>query len=162
MFGEYFPLTKARRLYFCGACVELYPFTCGKYFVLVSKSNIMEEVTAILISLQEQVLEANKKQDFNFYEKYLADIAIAVAPCGIYDKKAIIRQMGTSASSLKNIGLSDTKTIVLTAESGIVTYKAQYEHATTRQHLEMYVTTVYAKIGNEWKGIFYQQTVLNN
>lgn len=122
----------------------------------------MEDVTAILISLKEQALEATKNHDFQFYEQYLADTAIAIAPCGIYNKAAIIKQMDDSGSQFKNTGLCDTKTIVLTAESGIVTYKAQYEHLLTKYQMEVFVTTVYAKINNKWKGIFYQQTMLNS
>ena len=69
--------------------------------------------------------------------------------------------MTSSNAYFKSIAVRDTKTIVLSAESGIVTYKAVYENLSTKQQVEMFVTTVYARIHDEWKGVFYQQTLLD-
>jgi len=121
----------------------------------------MEDVTSIMIELKEHALEATRKQDGQFYEQFLADTAIAVAPSGVYNKEEIIQQMTSSNAYFKSIAVRDTKTIVLSAESGIVTYKAVYENLSTKQQVEMFVTTVYARIHDEWKGVFYQQTLLD-
>jgi hypothetical protein len=116
-----------------------------------------KEVRSILLSLKEQALEATKKADAIFYEDYLDDNAIAVVPGGTFDKKAIVRQMGSGDSSFKSTRIDDTKAIVLTPESGIVTYKATFEKK-DKTTFEVFVTTVYAKIKGHWKGVFYQQT----
>jgi Domain of unknown function (DUF4440) len=80
---------------------------------------------------------------------------------GIFDKEAIVQQMGSANSQFKSSGIDDTRAIVLTPESGIVTYKATYtkDDQTTFQ---VFVTTVYAKISGAWKGVFYQQTPILN
>ena len=117
----------------------------------------MENIKSILLSLKEQALEATKNADADFYENYLADSAVAIVPFGVFDKKAIVQQMGSSNSPFQSSKIDDTKAIVLTPESGIVTYKASYtkpDHTT----FEVFVTTVYAKISGVWKGVFYQQT----
>jgi len=117
----------------------------------------MEDVKSILLSLKEQALEATKNRDAVFYEKYLDDNAVAIVPMGSFDKKTIVQQMGSANSQFKSSRIDDTKAIVLTPESGIVTYKATYEKE-DKTTFEVFVTTVYAKIKGDWKGVFYQQT----
>lgn len=122
----------------------------------------MENVESILISLKEQALEATKKGDAEFYQNYLDDSAIAIVPFGVFNKDAIVQQMGSGKSLFKSAGIEDTKAIVLTPESGIVTYKATYESFANSEKttVSVFVTTVYAKINGQWKGVFYQQTPL--
>jgi hypothetical protein len=146
--GEYFSLTGVS-------------FLLRQVFCIFFKNIIMEDVTAVMIELKEQALEATKKQDGQFYEQYLADTAIAVAPSGVYHKDDIIQLMSAPNPHFKSIAIKDTKTIVLSAESGMVTYIAVYENVSTKQQVEMFVSTVYAKIHHEWKGVFYQQTLLD-
>lgn len=122
----------------------------------------MENVESILISLKEQALEATKKGDADFYQNYLDDSAIAIVPFGVFNKDAIVQQMGSGKSLFKSAGIEDTEAIVLTPESGIVTYKANYESFANNEKttFSVFVTTVYAKINGQWKGVFYQQTPL--
>jgi hypothetical protein len=86
--------------------------------------------------------------------------AIAIVPFGVFDKAAIVKQMGSANSQFKSSKIEDTKAIVPTPESGLVTYKAIYEKQRegTNNSYSVFVTTVYAKINDEWKGVFYQQT----
>jgi len=115
------------------------------------------EVESILLSLKEQALEATKNADAVFYENYLDDSAMAIVPHGIFDKKTIVTQMGSANSQFKSVAVNDTKAIVLTPESGIVTYRATYEKEDKTQ-FEVFVTTIYARTNGRWKGFFYQQT----
>ena len=116
----------------------------------------MEDVKSILLSLKEKALEATKNADGKFYENYLDDDAIAIVPLGVFDKKAIVEQMGSTNSQFKSSKISDTKAIV-TPESGIVTYRATFSKPGKANH-EIFVTTIYSKINGNWKGVFYQQT----
>ncbi|HTE12024.1 MAG TPA: nuclear transport factor 2 family protein [Chitinophagaceae bacterium] len=117
----------------------------------------MEDIKSILLSLKEKALEATKNADAEFYEDYLADNAVAIVPIGVFDKKRIVEQMGSKNSPFKSSKIEDTKAIVLTPESGIVTYKATYQKPDKSEY-QVFVTTVYSKINNTWKGVFYQQT----
>jgi hypothetical protein len=117
----------------------------------------MEDVNSVLLSLKNQALEATKNADAKFYENYLDDNAVAIVPIGVFDKKAIVEQMSSKNSPFKSSKIEDTKAMVLTPESGIVTYKATYQKE-DKSNYEVFVTTIYAKINGSWKGIFYQQT----
>jgi len=117
----------------------------------------MEDIKSILLSMKEQALEATKNADAKFYEDYLDDNAVAIVPIGVFDKKAIVEQMGSKNSQFKSSKIEDTKAIVLTPECGIVTYKATYQKK-DKSNYEVFVTTVYTKIDGIWKGVFYQQT----
>lgn len=111
-----------------------------------------------LLSLKEQALEATKRKDGEFYRHYLADDAVAVVPFGVFDKEAIIKMM-SGDSPFRSLEVSDTQVIELTPETGIVTYRASFKTGGDAQST-VFVTTVYAKIKGEWKGVFYQQTAL--
>ena len=117
----------------------------------------MEDVKSVLLTLKDQALEATKNADANFYENYLDDSAIAIVPFGVFDKKAIVQQMGSPNSQFRSSGIEDTRAIVLTPESGIVIYKATYAKS-DQTTFQVFVTTVYAKISGTWRGVFYQQT----
>lgn len=121
----------------------------------------MENIGNILLSLKEQAVEATKNRNGQFYRNYLADHAVAVVPFGIFDKESIVKQM-SGDSPFQSLGIEDTRVIVLTQESGIVTYKAIYKSENgEKKKFSVFVTTVYAKINDEWKGVFYQQTPIN-
>ena len=119
----------------------------------------MEDIKSILLALKDQALEATQKADADFYQHYLDDRAIAIVPFGVFDKKAIVEQMGSGHSPFKSVRIDDTQAIVLTPESGLVLYKATYQQQ-DKTLFEVFVTTVYARIKGEWKGVFYQQTPL--
>ncbi len=120
----------------------------------------MENVEAALLLLKEQALLATKNHDGDFYNRYLADSAVAVVPFGVFRKEAIVQQMADDASPFRSMEVTDTQAIVLTPESGIVTYRATFPAANGKPLSTVFVTTVYAKINGEWKGMFYQQTPL--
>jgi hypothetical protein len=122
----------------------------------------MENIEKTLLALKDKALEATKNADGDFYEHYLDDSAIAIVPFGVFDKKAIVQQMGSANSSFNSTHIDDTKAIVLTPDSGLVTYKADFERMQDGKKIpySVFVTTIYAKIDGEWKGVFYQQTPL--
>lgn len=118
----------------------------------------MKSIEETLLSLKEQALEATKNRDANFYNNYLADNAIAVVPFGVFKKEAIVQQMASPNSVFESKRIEDTRVMVLSQESGVVTYKATFESVKDGKAFEVFVTTIYARISGVWKGVFYQQT----
>jgi hypothetical protein len=112
----------------------------------------MSDVEQELLALKDAALAATQRADGAFYEDYLDDSAVAVVPFGVFDKKAIVAQMGSASSAFKSSSIEDVRAIVLTRESGVVTYRAVFATQS------VFVTTVYVKKDGRWKGIFYQQT----
>lgn len=123
----------------------------------------IENIEAVLLSLKEQALEATKNGDGDFYQNYLDDSAVAIVPFGVFNKDAIVQQMSSGKSMFKSSGIDDTRVMVLTSESGIVTYKATYDTMKDdiKTSFSVFVTTVYVKKDGQWKGVFYQQTPLS-
>ncbi|HEX2621140.1 MAG TPA: nuclear transport factor 2 family protein [Phototrophicaceae bacterium] len=122
--------------------------------------SVQEDTTAQLLALKEQALEATRRQDADFYRHYLSDDAIAVVPFGIFDKEAIVRQMSRKNSLFRSAKIDDTRVFVQSEDSGYVTYRATFEGSRGEPTSSVFVTTLYARINGEWKGIFYQQTPL--
>jgi hypothetical protein len=114
----------------------------------------MANIEKELLALKEQALQATKASDSAFYEEYLDDDAIAVVPFGVFDKKAIVKQMSSPNPAFRSSKVEDTRVFPLTPDSGLVTYRARYGEK------DVLVTTVYAKRNGRWKGVFYQQTPL--
>jgi hypothetical protein len=118
----------------------------------------MENIKDLLLSLKEQALNATKNKDEEFYRNYLSDEAIAVVPFGVFNKEAIVQQMSSPNSAFKSVSISETAVKVFNKESGAVTYRATFESSLDKTLFDVFITTVYAKINGDWKGVFYQQT----
>lgn len=121
---------------------------------------LIEDIRDTLLTLKEQALDATKNSNTAFYQSYLSDDAIAIVPFGVFNKDALVQQMGSSNSPFQSKRIDDTRVIVLSPESGIVTYKATYESKSDQKEFTVFVTTVYSRIDGKWKGVFYQQTPL--
>jgi len=114
---------------------------------------VKRKTEKVLLGLKEAALAATQRADAEFYRNYLADDCVALVPYGVFSKEAIVKQMGSGSSSFKSSKIEDTRAIVLSEDSGLVTYKATFE-----SQPPVFVTTVYARIQGEWKGVLYQQT----
>jgi hypothetical protein len=115
----------------------------------------MADVVEELLELKQQALDATQRADGTFYEGYLADDAVAITPYGVFDKAAIVAQMSSPQSSFKSDAIDDERAIELSPTSGVVSYRAIYGDRA------VYVTTIYRRDSDGWKGLFYQQTPSN-
>ena len=113
-------------------------------------------IETILLQLKDAALAATRDQNAGFFEVYLADDAVAVTPGGLIAKPEIIAAVGAQGASFKSSAIDDVRAFALGADSGVVTYRARFENP----RRSVFVTTVYAKRDNAWRGVFYQQTPL--
>jgi ketosteroid isomerase-like protein len=117
----------------------------------------MTDVDAALRALKEQALRATKRHDAEFYRDYLADDAIAVTPAGVFDKTAILAAMGRPDTPFQSSTIEGTEVVGLSGDAGIVTYRATFA-VDSGAPRTVFVTTVYRKQADGWKGVLYQQT----
>jgi len=121
----------------------------------------MVDVAAELLELKTAALAATTAADGEFYRGYLHDDALAITPYGVFDKEAIVAQMSSPQSSFASDAIDDTRAVVLTDDSGVVTYRATYPpNAPGEKPRVVFVTTVYKRFADGWKGLLYQQTPL--
>lgn len=121
-------------------------------------SDANSAVITELLELKQQALDATQRADGAFYASYLADDAVAITPYGVFDKAAIVAQMSSAASSFKSESIDDERAIELSPTSGVVSYRANYAGTETAPARSVYVTTVYRRDANGWRGLLYQQT----
>jgi hypothetical protein len=107
-----------------------------------------------LLDLKEQALAATRDRDGAFYERYLADDALAVVAAGVFDKAAIVALMSDPSGPLEASAIGGVRTWDLGSNAGAVTYVATY----AERHL--FVTTTYRRTSSGWQGVLYQQTPL--
>lgn len=120
----------------------------------------MKDTEKALLSMKDAALAASRTGDADFYDGYLADDAVAVVPGGVFGKDEIVAAMG-KGDAFRSTKIEDVKATVLTPESGLVTYRATFDRPGGKS-AEMFVTTVYRKDPEGWRGVFYQQTPLGN
>jgi uncharacterized protein DUF4440 len=112
----------------------------------------MREIEEQLLRLKSEALEATKRRDGEFYDRYLSEDAVAITPYGVFDRQAIIAQMSSPASTFASTGTDDVRAFVLSDSSGVVTYRAHYPSG------DVMVTTAYRLERDGWRGVVYQQT----
>jgi hypothetical protein len=115
------------------------------------------EIEAVLLALKAAAIRANEKCDVSFYAEYLADDAIGVTPQGVFDKQQILAALRNGG--FRSTRVTDTRAFALSDDAGMVTYRGWIEIAGAPAR-EGFVSTLYRRYVDGWKGVFYQQTVL--
>jgi hypothetical protein len=116
------------------------------------------EIEAVLLALKAAAIRANEKGDVAFYAEYLAEDAIGVTPQGVLDKQQILAML-RSGGGFRASKIEDTRAIALSDDAGMVTYRAWLENSEWPAR-EVFVSTLYRRYADGWKGVFYQQTLL--
>ena len=116
------------------------------------------EIEAILVALKAAAMRATEKADVDFYASYLADNAIGVTPSGVYNKQQILQGM-KNGKTFKSTNIEGSRAVALGPDAGLVTYRATFA-APGEPPVEMFVSTLYRRYHDGWKGVFYQQTPL--
>jgi hypothetical protein len=115
------------------------------------------EIAAVLLALKAAAIRATEKGDEAFYAEYLADDAIGVTAQGVHNKPQILAML--RSGGFKSSRVEDTRVVALSDDAGLVTYRAWIE-APQRPAREVFVSTLYRRYADGWKGVFYQQTPL--
>jgi hypothetical protein len=133
-------------------------FSAGLPQTGVGQDEAGASIEAVLLALKSAAVRATKRADVAFYADYLSDDAIGVTPFGVYDKQQILAGM-KDGKSFKSTKIEDSRAVALGNEAGLVTYRATFEVA-GRPATEFFVSTLYRRFEDGWKGVFYQQTPL--
>lgn len=115
------------------------------------------EIEAVLLALKAAAIRANEKSDVSFYAEYLADDAIGVTPQGVFNKQQILAALRNGG--FKSTRVEDTRAFALSDDAGMVTYRAWLETGGGPAR-EVFVSTLYRRYVDGWKGVFHQQTPL--
>ena len=115
-------------------------------------------IEAELLALKNAALRATAEADVAFYAGYLSDQAIGVTPFGVFNKQQILQGMKDN-KSFRSKKVEDEHAVALGADAGLVTYRATFESADGKEAV-FFVSTLYRRFPDGWKGVFYQQTPL--
>jgi hypothetical protein len=115
------------------------------------------EIEAVLLALKAAAVRATEKGDIVFYAEYLSEDAIGVTPQGVMTKQQILASL--KGGGFKSSKIEDTRAIALSDDAGMVTYRAWFETPEGFSR-EVFVSTLYRRYADGWKGVFYQQTPL--
>jgi hypothetical protein len=123
---------------------------------LVEKSEA--SIPAELLALKNAALRATAEGDVAFYAGYLSERAIGVTPFGVFDKQQILQAM-KDGKSFRSKRVDDEQALPLGVDAGLVTYRATFESPDGKEAV-FFVSTLYRRFEDGWKGVFYQQTPL--
>jgi hypothetical protein len=116
----------------------------------------IEIVEEELLQLKESAIQATANSDASFYDDYLSEDAIGVTPGGVLTKGQIVAAIA-QGSNFKSSKIDASQAKALSLDSGLVTYRATFDNpdGTTA---DVFVSTLYKRTSQGWKGVFYQQT----
>jgi hypothetical protein len=137
---------------------HLSTFPAGLQRDVPDHDRVESEIEAALLALKSYAIRATEKGDAAFYADYLADDAIGVTPFGVFNKQQILEGM-KDGKSFKSSKIEDSRAVALGEDAGLVTYRATFE-IEGRPATEFFVSTLYRRFEDGWKGVFYQQTPL--
>jgi hypothetical protein len=137
---------------------HLSTFPAGLQRDVPDRDHVESEIEAALLALKSYAIRATEKGDTAFYADYLADDAIGVTPFGVFNKQQILEGM-KDGKSFKSSKIEDSRAVALGEDAGLVTYRATFE-TEGRPPTEFFVSTLYRRFEDGWKGVFYQQTPL--
>jgi uncharacterized protein DUF4440 len=115
-------------------------------------------IQAELLALKNAALRATAAGDVAFYADYLSEQALGVTPFGVFNKQQILQGM-KDGRSFRSKSVDDEHAMALGADAGLVTYRATFESAEGQESV-FFVSTLYRRFPDGWKGVFYQQTPL--
>jgi hypothetical protein len=116
------------------------------------------EIEADLVALKAAAIRATERADVDFYASYFADNAIGVTPLGILNKQQMLENM-KGGNTFKSSKVADSRAVALGPDAGLVTYRATFAQP-DGSAVEMFVSTLYRRYHDGWRGVFYQQTPL--
>ncbi|MDX6250420.1 MAG: hypothetical protein QOF10_3780 [Kribbellaceae bacterium] len=119
-------------------------------------------VAETLLDLEEQMWRANREGDGAFYAKLLRDDALVVSKYGVMTKAQGIPVIEANHNPYVKTDLSDQKVLQLDENNALVTYRVDVTAVVQGNEVELpsYATSVYTREGDQWRGVFHQQTAL--
>jgi hypothetical protein len=119
-------------------------------------------VTETLLGLEERMWQANREGDGAFYAELLRDDALVVSKYGVMTKAQGIPVIQANQNPYIKTVLSDQKVIELDENNALVTYRVDVTALVQGNEVELpsYATSVYTREGDQWCGVFHQQTAL--
>ena len=112
-----------------------------------------------LLELEDELWRANREGDGGFYDRVLRDDAMLVSKWGVLDKAAVVPGISRNHNPYTKTEISDRKVLRISADSALVTYRVAVTNAEDFT-FEALATTVYAREGDGWRGVFHQQSLL--
>ncbi len=119
-------------------------------------------VTATLLALEELLWQANRDGNGSFYAELLRDDALVVSKYGVMTKSQGIPVIEANHNPYLKTDLSERKVIQLDENNALVTYRVDVTALVDGAEVELpsYATSVYTREGDQWRGVFHQQTAL--
>ena len=122
------------------------------------KSSKGMDITAKLEASERGIWEAFKNKDKDAFLKIVDKDAFGADPMG-FSSVAMMPDM-MSDLDVRSYTLQDVKSTKVSSDAYLLTYTAQQDCSFKGQALPgtVYVSTLYVKRGNDWKGFYHQET----
>ncbi|MBB5077432.1 nuclear transport factor 2 family protein [Nonomuraea endophytica] len=111
-----------------------------------------------LRELEEQGWAAISVGNGGFYRELVTDRTICVEPDGLQTGAELAADIEANKSPFDDYTLEDVKVLELTGDAALITYRATVRLKEAGFSFQLYMTSVYERVGNAWKLAFHQQT----
>lgn len=111
--------------------------------------------------MEKDLWDAWKNKDMKPFEAMLSEDAKSVdAMMGAVDKPAMLKSMSDQPCDVKSYAFSDDKISWINKDAAVYTYTATVDATCGGQKIpdKVYCSSVWAKRGTKWVGVFHQET----
>lgn len=117
-----------------------------------------KSISQRLYRLEERLMQPDVRHSPPELKKLLADDFVQFGSCGrVFNKQSIIEELGKE-SDVK-ISISDFKTISLTPDTALVTYRAIFAYEDAKSPKYSLRSSIWKLTGDTWQVIFHQGTL---
>lgn len=119
-----------------------------------------KELTATLSAIDKSLTEAWTKKDTKPFEETLAENFTVLNPGGWENRAEALKNIGEHKCEVKSYSLSDFHTSKISDNIFLLTYKATTEGTCDGKPIPKgsWVSSVFMKDGDKWKGLFHMST----
>jgi hypothetical protein len=117
-------------------------------------------VEAQLIALQNQINDAWKNKNSDFYKSQIPDDAVLVSPTGPLSKSEVIGVVSSMPCKINGFSTDNYKVTMLSPDVAVLTFKVSVDADCNGQKASetAWATTMYMKRQGKWQAVFHQET----
>jgi hypothetical protein len=113
-----------------------------------------------LMKLEQMAWEAWKNKEAKYFESYLTDNAVGIAPMGMWKKVDVVKEIAGTNCTLKSYALDNFEVMMVNDTTALLTYRAEQDFncGGKQDAPTVLASSLFVKRGDRWLGVFHQET----
>lgn len=133
------------------------PFAAGQKKTSKDTNNSVE---AQLISLEKQAAEAFREKNISFFQSYLSNDVVGIAPTGRVGKSEVINMISSMDCKVSSLSMDSFEAKMIGKDTAVLTYKTTQDITCggKKEPPAVWCWTLFVKDEGKWRAVFHQET----